>query len=79
MSFKRKRPATEYYHCTECRKDLVGKEFRKQPIGYEERGGKLLPHSKRFYLFCVACGKFLGIIDPDRDALIKSVNKTQDK
>lgn len=63
--YKKKRPSTEYYHCSQCHKDLVGLEYKKSPIGFELREGKQVPHSQRFYVFCVACGSFLTIIDPE--------------
>lgn len=65
MTFKKKRPSSEYYHCKNCQKDLVGLEFKKHPIGFEQREGKQVPNSRRFYVFCTACGAFLTIIDPD--------------
>lgn len=71
--FKRKRPLGEYYHCTECRKDLVGNEFQKILAGHEVVDGKLVPNQKRFSVFCTVCRSFLGFVDQTISA---SINKS---
>lgn len=65
---KAKRPTEEYYHCTECRKDLVGSEFYKEYIGSILKDGKLAPNTSRFAVFCVKCCTYLGTIDKDLEA-----------
>lgn len=73
MTFKKRRPLTEeFFHCTGCRRDLVGKEFDKQPLGYEQVEGKLVPHKSRFSVFCSTCGDYLCTIDPEASAIIAS-------
>lgn len=58
-----KKNLLETHHCTECRKDLLPGEYRKDPLGYSTKEGKLVPSEERFAFFCKICGKFLSIID----------------